>query len=254
VIPSTGHILDACEPNEETELCESSFDHDKVQAFLEEKCMDQRECQFNILDVLPMKDGAPECTNKLAQFYAQVFCQHSDEEMEWRIYINQYLTVQILVVALIYSFFIVLIKINSSKKYNEWDMVTTTIADYNVSYRIPDEEYDHYKENVFPNSGHRNVNYGFMCYLKEEFERILHEQDEVVPGANRTVEISHIYFQFKNKEVIDMMLSRGNALRNGVIWDQVKYEMQMKEYIQENEEMLTRPVEAYLTCATEETF
>ena len=133
-----------------------------------------------MLDVLPMAGGPgvdPDCVNEMAQFYTQVFCQHNDEEMEWRQYINWYLTVQILAVAFVYSVFIILIKWNASKKYYEWDQETTTIADYTISYKIPDVEYDYYVNDVWPYENRpddeTNVNFGFSKYLKKEFERIL---------------------------------------------------------------------------------
>ena len=44
VIPSDGVILDACEPNDETILCEATYDVDVVRQYIEDKCMDKREC------------------------------------------------------------------------------------------------------------------------------------------------------------------------------------------------------------------
>ncbi len=51
-----------------------------------------------------------------------------------------------------------------------------------------------------------------------------------------------------------MMLKRGDALMHGIIWEQIHWEMEMKTYIQENEEMLIKPLEAYITFTNEEGF
>ena len=117
--------------------------------------------------------GKDKCVNELSQFYTQVFCMHSDEELEWRYMINVTMAIQLICITLIYEFFIFLIKRSNSTKFNEWDQETTTIADYTLKYTIPPSIYEKYKTEVFPTSGHENVNYGFSCFLKEEFEEII---------------------------------------------------------------------------------
>ena len=52
-----------------------------------------------------------------------------------------------------------------------------------------------------------------------------------------------------------MMMKRGEALRNGEVWDQIKYEMAMKKHIQDNmDDKMTWPREAYITFYNEEGF
>lgn len=51
-----------------------------------------------------------------------------------------------------------------------------------------------------------------------------------------------------------MLMKRGHALATGAIHKQIKWEMNMKKYIQENEEELIRPIDAYITFATEEAY
>ena len=48
------------------------------------------------------------------------------------------------------------------------------------------------------------------------------------------MEIVSIYFQFKNREIIEMLIKRGHALATGAIHKQIKWEMSMKKFIQEN--------------------
>ena len=83
------------------------------------------------------------------------------------------MVIQLVLVALLYSLFIILVKLNSSKKYNEWDNATTTIADYTLKYDIPEAIYAKYRDEIFPTEEHKNVNYGFTCYMKREFEDVL---------------------------------------------------------------------------------
>ena len=99
---------------------------------------------------------------------------------------------QLLVIAGIYAFFIILVKLNASKKFHEWDSVTTTIADYTVKYTIPEIEYEHYKRNIFPMSEYTNVNYGFSNYLKSEFERLIGQRKRLIPGDQQPL-IASIY-------------------------------------------------------------
>ena len=96
--------------------------------------------------------------------------------------------------------------LNSSKKYNEWDEATTTIADYTVRYAIPKEVYENYRDSVFPDSGHHNVNYGFSCYLKDEFEFLMIEWASQLGMELQQPEIVQIYLQFKNKEIMHILM------------------------------------------------
>ena len=51
-----------------------------------------------------------------------------------------------------------------------------------------------------------------------------------------------------------MLIKRGHALATGSIHKQIKWEMNMKKYIQENEEEITQPIDAFITFATEEAY
>jgi len=66
--------------------------------------------------------------------------------MMWRERINYWLTGQMLLVTLVYLIFIGLVKVSNSRRYNDWDAETTTIADYTLRYEIPRVVYDKYKE------------------------------------------------------------------------------------------------------------
>ena len=44
VIPEGAVVLDACIDNEETERCKSSYDEQKVNAYIEATCLNKREC------------------------------------------------------------------------------------------------------------------------------------------------------------------------------------------------------------------
>jgi hypothetical protein len=173
IIPKDGKILDACEPNEETKKCTDQFDENKVLKFLEKNCLDKRECQFNIRDAIDFEKGDENCISDYSQFFTQVFCQHSDDELEWRRDISWFLTIQICVTAVVYLAYIVFLQLNSNALYNQWNKSIHTISDYTVKYKIPIEEFNHYKDNVFPNDQYTNVNYGFSNYMKNNFEKVL---------------------------------------------------------------------------------
>ena len=54
--------------------------------------------------------------------------------------------------------------------------------------------------------------------------------------------------------MINLLLKRGQALSHGIVWEQIKYEMELKKHILDNKEVLIRPHEAYITFKTEESF
>ena len=49
-------------------------------------------------------------------------------------------------------------------------------------------------------------------------------------------------------------MKRGHALATGAVYKQIKWEMNMKRYIQENEETIVTPKDAFITFATEEAY
>lgn len=51
-----------------------------------------------------------------------------------------------------------------------------------------------------------------------------------------------------------MLMKRGHALATGAVYKQIKWEMNMKRYIQENEETIVTPKDAFITFATEEAY
>jgi len=70
------------------------------------------------------------------------------------------------VCALVYSIFILFIYINSRKLYYKWNAKTHTISDYTARYTIPEQEFNHYKQHIFPHDVYKNVNLGFSNYMK----------------------------------------------------------------------------------------
>jgi hypothetical protein len=49
-----------------------------------------------------------------------------------------------------------------------------------VRYKIPIEEYTHYKNEIFPDDVYTNVNYGFSNYMKTHFEKILEQKENAL--------------------------------------------------------------------------
>jgi hypothetical protein len=91
--------------------------------------------------------------------------------------------------------------------------------------------------------------------LKEEFEELLKTQERIIKeGEPQEVTISHIHLQFENAEIIKMMLKRGHALATGVVWEQIRWEMEIKKHYLEHKDKLKQPADALITFKTEEAF
>jgi len=50
-----------------------------------------------------------------------------------------------------------------------------------------------------------------------------------------------IYLSFKQAQIVDYLLNRGDALAYGIVWKQIEYEMKIKQHLIENQEDLVTP-------------
>ena len=59
--------------------------------------------------------------------------------------------------------------------------------------------------------------------------------------------ISNVVFGYNNSKIIEMLMSRGNAIQNNNKNNVFKYDQQINSYIQNNKEKCKSPVMAFVT-------
>ena len=162
IMPSTAKYLDTCISNKDTQKCESLYDSSMVLQDIENKCMNKRSWTLNVNEYIKGNTEHQTWLDETASFYVQAFCYYPDEEIERRGRLSLILTIQVIIVVIIYLIFMCLMNNNLIDKYEEWDMNTTTISDYVLEYPIPKGLYmdfvnSEYKENPIEYAGDTEV-------------------------------------------------------------------------------------------------
>lgn len=275
LIPSNGSILDACLPNDETKQCDYVLNHGYIRNQLELKCLGQPSCTFQPNLFFDRQGGNSICTSDYAQFYTQVLCKHTTQQLITRQKIGIWLCIQAILTAVIYLAGIYYIKRRTSAKYEKWDQNTTTISDYTVLYEIPEQVYrDFSAKRTFENddeeihsdkesnrASDRSARYekeskiyAFKKYLKREIEAKLLGIDPVIEDDSSLIRVSEIVFMFDNTSVINMLIDRGNALDADNDDKAQRIENKIKMHLKNNWQKLSIPKEAYVTFKTEEAY
>ena len=68
------------------------------------------------------------------------------------------------------------------------------------------------------------------------------------------MKIAQIYLQFNLTDIYEMMIKRGEAMREHKIFDQIKWEMKMKHHIKSERDEITIPKDAYITFENEQSY
>jgi len=193
---------------------------------------------------------------------------HTEEELENRKNIGIYLSIQSMLTCLVFIFGVVWIKYSTSKRYEEWDNQTTTISDYTVMYRIPEQLYHNFTVDVkldTQTQEYRDIEesseferksmlYLFQNHLKRKIEQELLKLDFVLTDNNDLIRISEINFKFEDTEVLKLLIKRGKALNSNNTSKAKKIEDEIKQYLRENWEQVIVPREAYITFRTKEAY
>jgi ABC-type dipeptide/oligopeptide/nickel transport system permease component len=111
--------------------------------------MGKKSCIIETRSFVEPQFKPTECSDSTAQFYVQVFCYLSEEDLDQRYLINQILTFEVVLVNVIFLIFVHKVNKSLQNKYTEWDHKTTTISDYTVKYQIPDKLYERFVDYVY---------------------------------------------------------------------------------------------------------
>lgn len=76
-------------PNSETEQCEKSYNKEDLEEEIYQKCLNNSYCTIDS-DKFLKAQGNPKCISPYAQFYMQVYCMHSEEELNTRDWLNMF--------------------------------------------------------------------------------------------------------------------------------------------------------------------
>lgn len=247
-----------------------------VRSELQYMCLGKSYCAIQPSYFLNRHRGTQQCASAYAQFYVQVLCKHTDSQLKDREYIGMWLSIQAILTAVIYLLGIYWIKYSTSKRYQEWDVNTTTISDYTLMFKIPQEIYrdfvlkrkdgvdieadlasginDSRTERSFESPRNDSILYGFKKYLKREFEEKLRSLPAVTDSDDREIVVSEINFSFDNTTIIDLLTKRAQAILSDKDDKVLEIEQKIKDYMRKHKKQLTIPIEAYVTFKTEEAY
>ena len=190
--PGNAINRDTCYENAETQKCNTIIRRDELKQSFMDQCRGKTGCRFNISSYIEKGNEAPElthCYNARAEFFGQVYCKQTAEQLKEKSSIGTKLTVQTIIIIVLLMVASYYFRVRGSEQYKQWDKDTKTIADYTVKLEIPKRAYDYFlkeeepKRRKFPQE---STNYRFKEYLREEVERILNEdvEPEDSPGKH----------------------------------------------------------------------
>ena len=173
---------DACVSSKLIETWDSIIDHELVKKTITEKWINQKYWEINDINIFLKKEGGPPFwIDNLAQFYLQLTCEFSDEQLETRNYWNIWFSVQIVLSSLLILMLMHNLKKLIDFQYVKWDAQTTLISDFTLKYKIPSKVYKDYWENVYPSykrnlaerkSSHMIIKQRTRNYEDESFDNI----------------------------------------------------------------------------------
>ena len=116
------------------------------------ECHGQKTCSFDVNDfIYAHYEKVPTtCFNDYARFYVQVYCQHSEEDLEERQSWQTLIVWLTIAQALVYWLSLEYLQLRSEADVTEYDKATTTISDYTVQFQINEDLYDNFKDRKWP--------------------------------------------------------------------------------------------------------
>ena len=188
IIPEHAKIQDACLPNEETQACDEIINENEAIEFIEKICISQEIWSFEIVKLIktnPQKK--PQWFSEDSRFYIQVLWKAgNEEEIQNRKTIQTILVWTTILTAIVYYIAFEVLDRIAESKLEEYDQLTTTCSDFTAIYKIPEELFQDFKENVYPKYNEELymkigrtfplIN-AFKYYMKEGFEKILAENE-----------------------------------------------------------------------------
>ncbi len=136
----------------------------------------------------------------------------------------------------------------------EWDVKTITAGDYSVEIPITKNMWQTFTETIYQAEVMKPKLEQFRRYFMKEMSRRLSElpdlgyEDEPVEKIN----IALISFAFDNGELINLLKSRGQAIKFEKFDKMREINKKIDELKTQNIDKFTRPVSAFLTFENEE--
>lgn len=175
--------------------------------------------------------------------------------------------IQIIITSLVYLAGIFWIRWKTKKRYEEWDINTTTISDYTVRYEIPyqvyhsfisrrieDHELGSNRSDVSAQFEKESTIYAFKKYLKRKVEQRLKDIPYELEDDDSLIQVSEINFVTENTHVVKLLVKRGDALDVKNEQKAQRIEKQIKDYLRKSWKKASIPKEAYVTFKTEEAY
>lgn len=200
IIPENAHILDACLPNTETEVWSSILIEENATKIINDKWLDQEIWTLDVGSFVNKTQGEnAKWVSEDARFFTQVLCQSKDDkEMSERKSIQLVLIWTTIISALVYFIGLEFVDSYAEAKLEEYDQDTTTSSDFTAIYKIPEELYENFVQNIYPvfneflykTTGKSHVPImAFKIFLQDGIEKQLSdEKDEKIEKEEKRSE------------------------------------------------------------------
>ena len=259
--PGNSTVKNACLPSEDTDICAGSLNKEKFSSYFDQNCINKTHCSITGFMKNYVRPGNntwyhPDAVGFFQYSWLQTSSQITTKRQEalFIVWVNIFCG---LLLFIILRFF----RVKTEIEFKEWDMDTVTVSDYAAEFHVKEKMYQNFKTEYEGKIQRGEIvgktlnNYSVIYEFKVAFSKALEEQIKAMPAIHKqlqNVNIWNIYFSFDNKEIIDWLSRRGDALRYGEILkakqidDEIK---SIKEKLNENER---KPWTAYVIFEEEE--
>lgn len=226
------------------------------------KCRRKEHCEISFQNVISAKvPAAHKACNDEAYLFIQSPCIIPSEELTIRKVYGLGISCMGVWIYLFVHCTIEYIKSVQGNAYVEYDVKTTSAADYTLEFKIYPEMYEYFQEKYLDETNPISEIGQFRTYVKDEMESrhtefpCLYLDGDGEEERDKPVKIAVITFAFNNSEIIHNLRKRGLMIQKEQ-WKKIdKLQKKMSNRLANSQELLDKmqtPVSCFMSFETEE--
>jgi RNA recognition motif-containing protein len=261
VVPFYASNLNVCLNNNDTDVCESSFNRRKFYEVFSKMCIGKKKC-----DIDSFKDNFifpvyKNCNSDESVAFYQYTCQHSQEQLSLKRLQGLAIVCFNILIGLVFLIMLRFFKKKTQIELKQWDMDTVTVSDFAVELNIPVKMYDRFKEDFEEKvrlgqvEDHNPDDYSLIFEFEYALCQSIENDISKIPKINKDLDeviICDVNINFNNSEIINLLSKRGTALKYGKILEARKVEDEIKELKEKKYDSLIKPKSAFIVFEEEE--
>lgn len=260
VLPYDAQNLNVCMSNSDSQSCEESFDRQKFMKFFNSHCLGRRNC-----DVEDFKHNfmlkSDKCSSDESVAFFQYTCQQSKDQLYWKKLEALVIVCLNILIGLIFLIMLRFWRKRTEIEFREWDMDTVTVTDFTVETKIKSLMFERFKIEFSQRAQRERIegldpkNYSLIYFFEQELRKTVEDalsREAKINKDLQRVEIAEVCFNFNNSKIIQLLVKRGNALKNGQAVKAREIEEEIEKIRNEDYDKVIVPESAFIIFEQEE--